>query len=93
MSPPDALRDLFARLARALASETWYLFGARAAIHYGSVRATVDVDLCVRPPVSGVDALVARLQAAGIETRIADWRALLDSSRVLLLREDGIRAC
>jgi hypothetical protein len=72
-------------LQRALAGFDWYLFGARAAIHYGSVRATVDVDLSLRLAGASLDNLVERAAAAGFDTRIAGWRELAERARVLLL--------
>lgn len=87
--PP--LADLYGRLAQALAGSRWYLFGARAAIHYGSVRGTVDVDIALALDDSSIDELLGQLARHGMEPRIADWRSLMDEARVLLLldRESG----
>jgi hypothetical protein len=86
-SPATGLADLYARLSRALGAYDWYLFGARAAIVYGSARATVDVDLGVRLRGS-IDELVQRFQAEGCAPRIDGWRALVERARVLLLLDE-----
>lgn len=63
----------------------WYVFGAQAAIHYGSVRATADVDVTVELGETSVDALLARLAAAGIEPRVPLDAAFVAQARVLPL--------
>ena len=83
------LADLYTRLQRALDGLDWYLFGARAAIVYGSARATVDVDIGVRWGDDGLDPLIERLAATGIVVRVAEWRALAQRARVLLLRDEA----
>lgn len=84
-SPANPLADLYARLEQALAVFDWFLFGARAAIHYGSARATVDVDVSLRLAGASLDSLVERAAARGFTTRITGWRDLADRARVLLL--------
>ncbi len=84
-SPASPLADLYTRLERALAVFDWFLFGARAAIHYGSARATVDVDVGLRLAGASLDSLVERAAAGGFATRIAEWRDLADRARVVLL--------
>jgi hypothetical protein len=84
-SPAHPLAELYARLACALAGRRWYLFGARAAIHYGSVRGTVDVDIALALDEESPDRLLARLADAGFALRIPEWRELFDDARVLLL--------
>ena len=84
-SPASPLADLYTRLQRALAGFDWYLFGARAAIHYGSARATMDVDLSLRLAGASLEDLVGQAAAAGFATRIAGWRELAERARVLLL--------
>lgn len=86
-SHASPLAELYARIAGALSGRDWYLFGARAAILYGSVRATVDVDIAVQLGDESLDAVVARLGSAGVVPRIADWRALAERARVVLLRD------
>jgi len=61
----------------------WYLFGAQAAILYGSARLTADVDVTAelgsRPTVELVDALTA----AGFDLRVADAAGFVERTRVL----------
>jgi hypothetical protein len=47
----------------------WYVFGAQAALVYGAVRMTADVDVTVFPGKLGVEALVEALGANGFELR------------------------
>lgn len=86
-SPADPLAELYARLVPALAGYDWFLFGARAAIHYGSARATVDVDLSLRLGEHPLDHLLEQLRSHGFVTRIEDWHALVERVRVLLLAD------
>lgn len=50
----------------------WYLFGAQAALLYGSARLTADVDATVLLGDVSSEALVVALQAGGFELRIND---------------------
>lgn len=61
----------------------WYLFGAQAAILYGSARLSADVDVTVAPGDRGVTELVAALEAAGFEARMPGVVAFAETSRVL----------
>ena len=86
------LADLSRRLSRALRGKRWYVFGARAAIHFGSARGTVDVDISLALDGQTPESLIALLAAEGFDTRIPDWEELLHVARVLLLtdRTSGI---
>ena len=68
------------------------MFGARAAIHFGSARGTVDVDIGLALDGQTPDSLIRLLTAEGFDTRIPDWEDLLQVARVLLLtdRASGI---
>ncbi len=61
----------------------WYVFGAQAAIHYGSPRATADVDVTIELGDATVAALVAKLAAHGIVSRIPLDDDFVARSRVL----------
>jgi hypothetical protein len=63
----------------------WYLFGAQAAIHYGSPRVTADVDVTVELGTVSPDTLVARLREVGIEPRLELDAAFVARTRVLPL--------
>jgi hypothetical protein len=82
---PGAAASTLADLARVLESLglRWYLFGAQAAIHYGSARLTADVDVTVELGGLTPGALVARLAEAGIDPRVAFDEAFVERTRVL----------
>jgi hypothetical protein len=61
----------------------WYLFGAQAAIHYGSPRATADVDVTVELRDLAPSVLVGRLEEIGITARIELDDDFIAQSRVL----------
>lgn len=50
----------------------WYLFGAQAALLYGSTRLTADVDVTVDLRGAAPDALARALSSAGFSMRIED---------------------
>lgn len=50
----------------------WYLFGAQAALLYGSARLTADVDATVLLGDVSTEVLVAALESEGFELRIDD---------------------
>lgn len=79
------LADLFSSLAAVFnkASLRWYVFGAQAAIFYGSARLTADVDVTVLPGGHPLDELLDSLQEAGFEARAPDVHALVRQTRVL----------
>lgn len=77
----DALGDL-ARALNAL-GVGWYLFGAQAAILYGSTRVTEDIDVTVSLGDLSSPALVSALTSAGFTLRVADVGGFVVRTRVL----------
>jgi hypothetical protein len=84
---PSAAASTLADLGRVLEALglRWYLFGAQAAIHYGSPRVTADVDVTVDLGALSPSTLVARLGEVGIEPRIALDEDFMSRARVLPL--------
>jgi hypothetical protein len=82
---PGAVAATLADLAAALngLGVRWYLFGAQAAIHYGSPRATADVDVTVELGQTSPPSLVAALRAVGIDPRAGLDETFLARTRVL----------
>lgn len=82
---PSAAARALADIARALSplGLRWYVFGAQAAIHYGSARATADVDVTVELGRLEPAALLSHLAAAGIDPRIELDDDFVAKSRVL----------
>jgi hypothetical protein len=76
-----ALRDL----ARAFADvgARWYVFGAQAAIVYGSTRVTEDIDVTVDLGETSTTKLVRSLSHRGIRSRVANPAAFVKRARVL----------
>jgi hypothetical protein len=60
----------------------WYLFGAQAALLYGSPRLTADADLTVQLGNVPTKAFAEALEANGFELRAAD-EAFVRTTRVL----------
>jgi len=79
--------ELLAALAKVLRSRKirWYVFGAQAAIAYGSPRMTMDVDVTVAVPTEGVRPLVEALLGKGFASRATDLEAFFARSRVVPL--------
>lgn len=77
----EALADLSTALGRA--NLRWYLFGAQAAIAYGSTRVTKDIDVTVEPPGTGAAPLTDTLGRASLEPRVEDVDGFLARTRVL----------
>jgi hypothetical protein len=79
--------ELLAALAKVLRSRKvrWYVFGAQAAVVYGSPRMTMDVDVTIAVPDEGVRPLVEALLAAGFASRATDLEAFFARSRVVPL--------
>jgi hypothetical protein len=79
--------ELLAALAKVLRSQNvrWYVFGAQAAIVYGSPRMTMDVDVTISLAQDRVRPLVDALLAAGFESRVDDLNAFFTRSRVVPL--------
>jgi len=84
-SSPQPVADLLAALQGALAAlgVRWFLFGAQAAILYGVVRLSADVDVTVDLGKRSATDLVAALAAAGFELRIPDAAGFAEATRVL----------
>lgn len=82
---PSAAARALADIARALSplGLRWYVFGAQAAIHYGSTRATADVDVTVELGNVAPSALVSRLAEVGIDPRVELDDDFLSRTRVL----------
>ena len=79
--------ELLAALAKVLRARKvrWYLFGAQAAIVYGSPRMTMDVDVTVAVLPEAVRPLVDALLGAGFASRTDDLEAFFARSRVVPL--------
>jgi hypothetical protein len=82
---PSAAATTLADLASVLGALglRWYVFGAQAAIFYGTPRATADVDITVALGALAPSALVAPLAAVGILPRIPFDDAFTSQARVL----------
>lgn len=76
---------LLADLARVAAESRlrWYLFGAQAAILYGSPRTTADVDATFELPPGRTTAFVRAMQKAGFALRVPANRDFVAATRVL----------
>ncbi len=83
----SALIDLLAALSPALdrLGVRWYLFGAQAAILYGSSRLTADADVTVDLGERSTRELVHDLERAGFALRVADAEGFVERTRVLPL--------
>jgi len=83
-APPLPVADLLAALERALRGlgVRWFLFGAQAAILYGSARLSADVDVTVDPGPRSIAELVAAL-ARDFDPRVADPARFAEETRVL----------
>lgn len=64
----------------------WYVFGARAAIAYGVVRATDDIDVTVDPAEHGAATIMRALASQGFVLEFAD-PAFVAQTRVLPVRD------
>ncbi|MGH7388594.1 MAG: nucleotidyl transferase AbiEii/AbiGii toxin family protein [Candidatus Rokuibacteriota bacterium] len=84
-SSPQPVADLLAALQEALAAlgVRWYLFGAQAAVLYGVVRLSADVDVTVDLGKRSATDLVAALASAGFELRVPDAAGFAEATRVL----------
>lgn len=79
----DVLRDL--KTCFSQRGVRWYLFGAQAAILYGSARLTADVDVTVALGTTSVPELVALLQRRRFQARVRLDERFIAASRVLPL--------
>ena len=79
------LADLFSSLVTVFdkASLRWYVFGAQAAVFYGSPRLTADVDVTVLLGEYPLDDLLDLLQQEGFEVRMSDIHTLVRKTKVL----------
>lgn len=80
-------RDALEALRRALEAEgvRWYLFGAQAAIVYGSGRLTADIDATVDIPPERAAELAGRLAGWGFRPRVGGVGDFVARTRVLPL--------
>jgi hypothetical protein len=69
----------------------WYVFGAQAALVYGSARMTMDVDVTISVTEARVRPLVAALLARGFVSRTDDLEAFFTRSRVIPLYHESTR--
>ena len=83
-SAKSPLAKLFADLRKALSSVKvrWYVFGAQAAIVYGSNRLTSDVDITLDLRDTSVAELLEALAKHGFEPQIPD-RRFIELTRVI----------
>jgi hypothetical protein len=81
----SAIDVALAELARALRRlhVSWFLFGAQAAIVYGSTRVTEDIDVTVALGTQTARALVSCIQRAGFVLRVRDSARFVETTRVL----------
>ncbi len=87
---PLPLLALLADFQRACAELNvgWYLFGAQAALLYGSPRLTADADMTVLLGAVSSQALATTLQQHGFELRVAD-ETFVRTTRVLPVVHPG----
>lgn len=83
---PSADADVYGALSRAFASlgARWYVFGAQAAILYGAVRFTEDIDVTVELKTAPTQALVDALRREEFVLRVAG-ASFVEQTRVLPL--------
>lgn len=81
-SPVDvALADLARVLTRLKVD--WYLFGAQAAILYGSTRVTEDIDITIALGSLSPREVTATFEKRGFRLRVRDSAGFVDRTRVL----------
>ena len=87
---PSPLVALLADFQQACAELNvgWYLFGAQAALLYGSPRLTADADLTVQLGQVATETLVDVLRRHGFELRVGD-AAFVRTTRVLPVLHQG----
>ncbi|MBN8613995.1 MAG: nucleotidyl transferase AbiEii/AbiGii toxin family protein [Deltaproteobacteria bacterium] len=79
-----ALREAFESLGL-----RWYVFGAQAAILYGSSRMTEDVDVTLDPGRVTTKTILEALDDAGFSPRTEDIEVLAVTARVLPIEHRG----
>jgi hypothetical protein len=84
-SPPSLVAEVLRDLGRLLEhlELRWYLFGAQAAILYGSTRVTADVDVTVELGSRTPQELATALRRARFAARLPLSRSFLAASRVI----------
>jgi len=84
---PPASVELLTALKKVLGPRRirWYLFGAQAAVVYGSARVTMDVDVTISVATGRVRPLVDALLKGGFASRTDDLDAFFQRSRVIPL--------
>jgi len=90
---PPASVELLIALKKVLGPRRirWYLFGAQAALIYGSARMTMDVDVTISLAHERVRPLVAALLGRGFASRTDDLEAFFTRSRVIPLAHKKTR--
>lgn len=83
MPARPAAVELLAALKAVLGPRRWYLFGAQAVNVHGRPRMTADVDVTVEIARGELPELVAQLQAAGFDLRVADPDEFVKATSVL----------
>lgn len=93
MQRPPASVELLIALKKVLGPRRirWYLFGAQAAVVYGSARMTMDVDVTIALRPERVRPLVAALLERGFASRAHDIAAFFERSRVIPLFHESTR--
>ena len=88
---PSPIFDLYRDLNAALTAlqARWYVFGAQAAILYGSSRLTADADATVMIGLDALDELLDRLSKNGFKIRTPEFRDVIERNRVVLLRHES----
>lgn len=87
MRRPPASVEVLAALKKVLGPRRirWYVFGAQAALIYGSARMTMDVDVTISVTQERIRPLVAALFKGGFASRSDDIEAFFARSRVIPL--------
>jgi hypothetical protein len=82
---PHRDAEVYSALERALTplGLRWYVFGAQAAILYGAVRLTEDIDITIDPRDLPTRTIVESLRRAGFALRVDDAERFVEQTRVL----------
>lgn len=88
---PSPIFDLFRDLNAALSTlqVRWYVFGAQAAILYGSSRLTADADATVMLEPDATDELLRLLFKNGFRARSPQFKEMAEQQRVVLLLHES----
>src|SRR5687767_13836150 len=89
--PASAVVEILAGFAKVAKRRglRWYLFGAQAAILYGVVRTSADVDLTAEVPARELSAFLRDMGRAGFSLRVADDDEFIGTTRVLPFQHRG----